>query len=335
MTGENNPFYGKTHTKESNNKNRINHLKENITDERIKIISEAAQKRVIEYPITKETRKIKSEFMIDYWENNPDRKIEHSKLMTGENNPFYGKTHTKESRKKMSDSTMEYIKTMKGVYTDTKPELKFKEWLSIKSIVYIHQYRTEYGMIDFYLPEQDLYIEIDGSNWWHPLEKMNLSFHQLSGFIGECKKLNIGNKLIRIRPNTLLKLNEKTTIDELKSFNESPNLNITYFQKMFNKEYIREYVKSVEQKVLLNRSRQLLSLIKLIQPEFPTIPSTENLQTTISKLSKYDIIGKQIYDNTTHIFRNNCHHLGISYLKSNFRSYWKSSYNKNLSPVEA
>lgn len=55
--------------------------------------------------VSEETRKKISKKNKKAWKN-PKRKKRMSEVMLGENNPFYGKKHTSESRKKMSEARM-------------------------------------------------------------------------------------------------------------------------------------------------------------------------------------------------------------------------------------
>lgn len=53
-------------------------------------------------------------------------------------------------------------------------EVIVKEWLDKNAIIYIHQYRTNfkdgYRIVDFYIPDYNLYIEVDGK-YWHANSK--------------------------------------------------------------------------------------------------------------------------------------------------------------------
>ena len=78
----------------------------------------------------------------------------------------------------------------------------------------------------------------------------------------------------------------------------------------------------------------LLKFVREFQPEFPAIPANEDLKGIIEKIKNYDL--SKVFINDNAIFRNNCSNIGVNYLKSHHKSYWKSSYkSNNLSPVEA
>ena len=103
FSGENNPFYGRQHTEESRAKMRRSaprtsgaehHLTgKKLSPEHAAKIASAQRERW-----TPEARKAHSEKMREVSANmvRPDT--------SGENNPFYGRTHTAETRSKMSES---------------------------------------------------------------------------------------------------------------------------------------------------------------------------------------------------------------------------------------
>lgn len=75
--GNKNPFYGKKHSPE--------------TIEKMKLASKNRKRK----PHSEETKNKMKESAKKYWENN-------GRDIKGENNPFYGKLHTEETKKKIS-----------------------------------------------------------------------------------------------------------------------------------------------------------------------------------------------------------------------------------------
>lgn len=53
------------------------------------------------------------------------------------------------------------------------PERIAHDWLMENKITFIHQYKYKNRFVDFYLPERQLFIEIDGS-YWHNKEVDNV-----------------------------------------------------------------------------------------------------------------------------------------------------------------
>lgn len=129
--------------------------------------------------------------------------LKQRKTFVGRNNPFYGKTHTKRTKEKMSNASLNW-KTMNGIRTRYYPvycpymkqtikvqgtwQLKYAEYLNQNKINWIRsrkinlKYRlhqddylhTYYP--DFYLPDKDQYVEIKG---YYPTQneaKMNKVF---------------------------------------------------------------------------------------------------------------------------------------------------------------
>jgi len=180
--------------------------------------------------------------------------------------------------------------------------------------------------VDFYLPEENRYIEIDGE-YWHPLNKENLNFQLISGFISEKKKEKI-NGLYRIRENDIGKIK---SLNDLDLFSIQPNMNIEYYQKIISKSYFENYIKLHGKEKLESYVWLLLKFIKTFQPNFPDIPTTESLDNIRDIINK----NKISFNENTKVFSNVTSNIGISYLKSIFKSYWKSRYIQNVSPVEA
>ena len=85
-----------------------------------------------------------------------------------------GRKPTKEEIKKKRDSMIRYVQTHTGKFRDTSPEKKMKQILSDLNIPYIHQHHVadiEHDYVaDFYLPDENAVIEVDGK-YWHSYPK--------------------------------------------------------------------------------------------------------------------------------------------------------------------
>ena len=235
-------------------------------------------------------------------------------------NGMTGKIHSKSARKLMSEKAIvrKYNEITKK---HTKPELEFSKFLQLNNINFETQYPTEYGNIDFYLPDLDLYIEIDGV-YWHPIVPENLNLQLVSSCISQKRKENIPN-LIRIRETDVSKIQ---TIDELYKLNHQYDNTIDFYTVIINKSYFLNIPEDEKRKCI----PYLLKFLEEFQPNFPTIPNNENILDVTSKIFNWDVSNIKL-DKFT--FRQNCSTVGISYLKSNFISYWKSSYKGKKSPM--
>jgi hypothetical protein len=239
-------------------------------------------------------------------------------------NGMKSKIHSDISKNLMSQRAISRTYKMYGK-SNTIPELKFKEWADKNKIVYISQIPTKFGCIDFYLPEYDLYVEIDGV-YWHPLKLEYLNIQLLSSVINQFKRLNLNN-LIRIREDQLDKLNDISTINQLYSLNYTYDYSVKTKQKIVYKEYINTL--SANKRKLL--ARLFHKFISIYYPSFQYPLTDENLSTVIKEIQSR-VFKFEIQNNT---FNNNSSNIGISYLKSNFKSYWKSSFKGNKTPIEA
>lgn len=240
--------------------------------------------------------------------------------LNGELNPMYGRTHGFETTEKMKLKAAER-QTRSEKSFDTKPELKFKEFLHSNEILYESQCATEYGIIDFYLPTYDLYVEIDGV-YWHPTNYVNLNAQLILSSCAQKRRDTMTN-LIRIREDDIDKI---THIDDLHALNYKYNFELDYAQIIISKEYLKRtsYDKA-------NLVRHLWKFISAFQPTFPKITTHENLPDVISKIQQLKL--DEIIDDN--VFRNNCSTVGVSLLKSTFCSYWNASFKGSPTPIQA
>ena len=235
-------------------------------------------------------------------------------------NGMIGRSHEKSSKEKMRIKAIERGNAGQ-LKSNSKPELKFVRFLQENNISFQTQVITEYGCIDFYLPDLDIYVEIDGV-YWHPLKPESLNLQLLSSCISQKKREFMPN-LYRIREDAI---DELRNIDDIFKFNAQYDLSISYRQKIVDKEYFQNIDDNEKKKCVPVLQKFLLEF----QPEFPKIETKEILEKVVSKIRTYDFSTIK----TGLGFRNNCSNVGVEYLKSRFRSYWKSSYKGQKPPIE-
>lgn len=257
----------------------------------------------------------------------------------GETNPMFGRHHSIETKKKMSIKAIERIKGGIGKTIDTEPELRFKAILDKFNIEYKHPYiinlGNRYASVDFYLPEKNLLIEIDGE-YWHPDKLENLNFHILPNVISDKQKENVSN-MIHLRENNIKTFEKYSTSKDLVFdfllYSSKPyNQKINYKQKIINKEYFKICLDKKGKNYLKSYSWLLLKFLRTFQLTFPYPNLEENLEEIINKINKADLT--KAYNPLSKEFSNNISVVGHNYLKYFFHSYWKSKFNGNKSPEE-
>jgi len=169
-------------------------------------------------------------------------------------------------------------------------------------------------------------IEVDGAAY-HPNSMSNMTLTQLTSAQNDFKKTNLiphsDFELIRVDAAKLKKLKTITFEDVWLNAYEQ-DFSFDFYTKFMTIESLRKLGKDT-----LNKYWKVFYNFKrTFQPSFPDIPTTERIETVIDKIAKYDFI--PVNDRT---FNNNTSLTGVSYLKSKFKSYWKSSYKNKLSPV--
>lgn len=174
-------------------------------------------------------------------------------------------------------------------------------------------------------------IEIDG-DFWHPNKIENLTLIQLNNILNDVSKKKIIEEsnydLIRIHTS---KLPKEITLNNLKNNSYDPDYNVNYYQVIMSKDYFKDYIEKRGKNKLEKYIPLLLKFVRTFQQDFPYPPEKENLNDIITKIRNYDLANVM----QNNIFRNNCSIVGVNYLKSHHKSYWKSNYKGNKSPEEA
>jgi hypothetical protein len=184
---------------------------------------------------------------------------------------------------------------------------------------------------DILLNDDNIIFEIDG-DFWHPKELKNLTLSQINSIINDKEKDNIiSNSNFVLYKIHVSELPEIISKEDLINSAYTSNLSISHNQVIISKKYFENYIQKRGKDKLQKYIPLLLKFIRTFQPKFPYPPGEECLDDIINKIKHYDF--SKIQNNN--IFRNNCSWVGLNYLKSHHKSYWKSSYKNNKSPVEA
>jgi very-short-patch-repair endonuclease len=75
-----------------------------------------------------------------------------------------------EVRKLLRERTLELIKSGRMPKKDSKLEKKIEQIISDANLSYIKQWKYDLGIADFFLPEKNIVLEVDGT-YWHSLPK--------------------------------------------------------------------------------------------------------------------------------------------------------------------
>lgn len=232
-----------------------------------------------------------------------------------------------ETRAKMSRSAI--LRGSNQKKKDTKGELAFKDFCERLNISYIDQFPQPFGLIDFYLPDHNLLVEIDGS-YYHLMKKENLNRDQLTGAIGDKRKF--GKIDYRILDLDVPKLQ---SLDDLAKYNRLVEQTIPYNQVIMSKNYFISHKQSPlsGDSFLKDMVSTIMKLLRTYEPEFP-YPTSENSIIDIAlTINNYDM--SKVYDSNEKVFKNNSYAIGTTYLKSIFKSYFHSKYKVNkMTPYE-
>ena len=243
-------------------------------------------------------------------------------------NAMIGRHHSILSKEKMSLRAMERLSVSPSSKIDTEPERKFEEFLKQNNEKYIHPHQTEHGLIDFFLPDQNWLVEIDGT-YWHPIKIEGLNFRLLPNIISAKRKLSLSN-LKRIREEDVDKIQ---SISDIEKFSTIYDFNIPFRQKIIYKEFFEACLELKGESYLRENVWLLLKFLREVHPNFPYPPCEENPLDVISSLALADPMDG--VDKSTATFSNNISNVGVSWLKNHFKSFWKSAYSGNKSPIEA
>lgn len=206
---------------------------------------------------------------------------------------------------------------------ETKIHTRLKTELGCEQFIY-HGY-------EFDLKHENNLIEIDG-NIFHAESLIGMSIIQITSIVNDYRKTLIVDQnnefqLLRVRVEDLKNL-VSVTFDDILRLKYIQDFSFGYKTKFMTKEYFTKFIEKNGKSKLQKYVNNILRFIKEFQPTFPIIESAEVLSEVVNKISR----SKHLPVDMT--FNNNSSNIGVSYLKSRFNSYWKSSYLGNKSPCE-
>jgi hypothetical protein len=207
---------------------------------------------------------------------------------------------------------------------DTSIEILFKKYLTENNIRYEEQYQTNYGIVDFYLPDIDLHVEVDGS-YWHPKILLNLNFNQMSNVINDIRKNKNIKNLIRITSDDIIAGNISLDYKDL-----SNDIYIDNYMNFLSRDFLIKYKSNKGFDKLQQKVNMILKFIKTISNTFPydSINNTSVVEAC-NKLSKCT----SVLDNNI-FYNNRCSSIGSRELKSIFKSFYRSKNLKSHTPEE-
>lgn len=193
------------------------------------------------------------------------------------------------------------------------------------------EHKFIYNNKEFDMKVGDDIFEIEG-DFFHPYKLENLTLIQINSLINDKVKYDmIRDSKYQLYKIHVSNLPDIITYDKLKDVAYFPNYNIGYYDIIINKKYIKKYIDTKGPEKLEKYVPIILKFVRTFQSEFPFMECKENINNVIKYISNYD------YSNTIikNKINNNISNIGINYLKSNFHSYWKSSYSDKKSPYDA
>lgn len=208
----------------------------------------------------------------------------------------------------------------------SKLEDDFKNKLILSNISFEQQYLLNGKRYDFYIPELQYLIEINGEAFHVDSIENISSFTQLNTFLNDIKKIEIAQdnriSLFQIRYNVDL---EFQNIDELlillNTTNYEIDLCINEDTKILSKEYLLRFQ---EYKGYDKLEKYVRLLCKFIYEFCPSIIEFKR-NTSLSRFIPEITLPKNLTDNKC-FYYNKYNSSGSSYLRTIFLSYYQSRY---------
>lgn len=114
-----------------------------------------------------------------------------------------------EIRKLMRKRTLDLIKAGKIPTKDSKLEIKVEKLILKANLHYIKQWKYEMGIADFFLPKQNIVLEVDGS-YWHSLPK-------------RIEKDKLHNEFLKSKGYTVIRIPEADIVNNIERVDKMIN----------------------------------------------------------------------------------------------------------------
>jgi hypothetical protein len=225
-----------------------------------------------------------------------------------------------------------------GSTQPSKLERDFSKKLKDLNITFVSPFLFEGKRFDFYIPEINAIVEIDGEAF-HRDSLSNLTIQTVNGSVNDFAKTNLikstSFNLFRIRymPERFVFASSAELEFLLKSAVYHPEYSLRYKQKICSKEYFQKFIEVKGKQKLAEYVPLFLRFLRVFHPEFPFPPNEESPNDVVSTIATSHL--SDIFNPTTKEFSNNISNVGSSWLKNHFQSYWKSSFKGNKSPIDA
>lgn len=215
----------------------------------------------------------------------------------------------------------------RNIHNSTESTIQLK----VCSDLGIEKFR--FGGFEFDGKLNEYLIEVDGEAY-HPKNLNLMSLTQMNSSQNDFRKRRVVEEsemtLLKVHAKPMKDIKRKITLEDVITHSYEQDFTFDYQTKFMSKQYLKKLI-AKDRDNLGEYLWAFLKFIRTFQPTFPNIPTTESVSDVIEKIRKYDV-SKLQRDGT---FSGNCSLVGVSYLKSNFHSYWKSSYKNSPSPIEA
>lgn len=220
----------------------------------------------------------------------------------------------------------------------SKIEDTFESILVKSNIKYERSYKIDGKVFDFYIRDLDTVVEVDGIAY-HKDRLSNMTNITIKNSINDFNKNNIiknkSYKFKRIRISDTGQISMISCLNDLEkvlnNLSYIPNYELDVNSIIYSKEKIIKYkeIKGVDK--VIDNLKMYIKFIRTFHPqEFPYPEEKKELKDIIESIKNFDTTKMKQDDG----WNNNTSLEGVKYLKSNFKSYWKSNYKNKQSPYE-